>query len=225
MGWKASFIIVSDPVWPADEGLLRKMGFLDLVKKDEQPFEAVINPKEHWVYIGKYKDNLIICTQDVNSGFFEETVTPVEERLHGLFPKSEICAVVLHSVVNLWGFAVTINKEKIRAMAGSADDGTFLEMGAPLPEEMELLSKAYKDENGNRVYNLNDDPDDLYSEDAVGENYVFEICARYFGEDLDGADAEVLSTMMTGYTYKELQSKIVYSAPKQISNKPWWKIW
>lgn len=220
MGWKASFVIINQPGRNAGEDLLNEIGFCNLKKIPDQRFEAVINPDENQVHIGTYQNNIIICSTELSQRFFEETESPQERMFSQLFPDSEICAIVLHSVVNLWGYAVIIKGEKVRARAGSADDGTFLEIGAPLPEEEELLSKSTLNESGERMYALEDFPDDEFSEDAVGENFVFSICRRYFGEDLDYADEQLFQTNFMSYKY----SGISEESPDNIS-KPWWKFW
>lgn len=92
-------------------------------------------------------------------------------------------------------------EKKIRARAGNSDDGTFVEIGEPLDEEKELLSKSKLDENGNKVYVLDEFPDETFSEDQVGENFVFLICKRYFDQELDSAHDLLFKTTLAGYQY------------------------
>jgi hypothetical protein len=150
--------------------------------------------------------------------FFEDNETQIEKTLSRIFPNSEICSIVLHSAVNLWGYAVTQNGQIIRARAGSADDGTFVEIGEPLEEEKELLSKSKLDDNGNRIYFLNDSLDEPFNEDQVGENYVFSICKRYFGEELDRADDLLFETTLTGYSFQTSTKRYPGVKDKKKSN-------
>ena len=152
--------------------------------------------------------------------------------INPIFPNSEICSIVLHSAVNLWGYSVTQNGQKIRARAGSADDGTFVEIGEPLEEEKELLSKSKLDDNGNRTYLLDDFPNEPFNEDQVGENFVFSICKRYFDEELDCADDLLFETTLTGYRFETVkqrtstqQTNKQNSIDKIDNVKPWWKFW
>lgn len=201
MGWKASTIIIHKPTKIDAEELLQKLGFGSLTSIEDETFDGAINPDDNRVYIGLYKDNLLICAPDIPMLFFEEFETPIEKTLKEIFPNAEICSIMLHSTVNLWGFAVIVNGQKIRARAGCAEDGTFLEIGEPLDEEKDLLSKSKLDGNGSRVYFLDDFPNEPFHEDQVGENFVFSICKRYFEEELNNADALLFDTTLRGYKY------------------------
>lgn len=230
MGWKASVIIINKPTQVDNEKLLQELGFTSLTKIEDEPFEVAINPEKNKVYIGSYKDNLLICAPDLPLQFFEDKDAPTEKILSKTFPTSEICSIVLHSAVNLWGYSVTKNGQKLRTRAGSADDGTFLDLGEPLEEEKELLSKSTVDKNGNRVYLLEDFPNEPFEEDQVGENFVFKICKRYFDEELDRADDLLFETILSGYSFHKVpneQKAIEQAHSNQAvrSNKPWWKFW
>ena len=101
MGWKAFVIIINKPSNINNEDLLLELGFKNLTKIDDEPFEVAIYPKDSAVYIGSYKDNLLICESNIPMQFFEDGQTKTEEVLIRHFPESEICSIVLHSVVNL----------------------------------------------------------------------------------------------------------------------------
>jgi hypothetical protein len=92
---------------------------------------------------------------------------------------------------------------------------------------MDLLSKSKSDEHGNRIYLLEDYPDEPFEEDQVGENFVFSICKRYFGEELDSAD-ELFDTTLTGFKYKKVAKETTpndSAQKKGNGSKPWWKFW
>ena len=201
MGWKASVIIIHKPTQADNEQLLKDVGFNNLTKIDDVPFEVAINPDDHKVYIGNYKDNLLICAPDMPMQFIVDNETETERKLKQIFPNAEICSIVLHSTVNFWGYSIITNGQKIRARAGSADDGTFIDMGEPLEEEKDLLSKSKIDKNGKRIYLLDEFADEPFNEDQVGENFVFSICKRYFDEELDSADELLFDTTLAGYGY------------------------
>jgi hypothetical protein len=220
MGWKASIVIIHNPARAANEQLLQEIGFNKLTKIKDEPFETARDPGNKKVYIGTYENNIILCTPDIPMQFFEETETYLESKFKKLFPNSEICAIVLHSTVNLWGYSIIINGTKVRARAGSSDDGTFVEVGLPLEEENELLSKSNLDSSGKRIYVLDDFPDEIFSEDQVGENFVFSICTRYFGVELNSADKTLFDTILIGYKYGS-----IFLEPQQYNSKPWWKLW
>ena len=186
-------------------------------------------PKDGKVYIGTYLEDLIICVEELPMQIIESENSTIEKKLSQQFPDSEICTIVLHSVVNLWGYCIIKNGQKIRARAGSADGGTIIDIGKPLAEEQELLSKADFDENGSKIYQLDEFPDEPFDEDQVGENFVFSICRRYFDEELNSADQLLFETNLTGYAYSKFDqkstSKTTPEKPKQDHAIPWWKFW
>jgi hypothetical protein len=226
MGWKISAIIIH----PAPETdalpLLRDLGFPELYKIEDEPFEVAMNPDDNKIYLGTCKNNLLICAQTIPLMFLDEGLSDAEQFLTAKFPQAEICSVVLHSVVNLWGYAVVKNGRKVRARAGSSDDGTFLETGEPLEEEKELLQQSTINEQGSRIYRLHDNPQDALSEDQVGENFVFEICKRYFGVPLNEDDELLFETTLSGYSYSVQGARPRDAAPEPVkAAKPWYKFW
>jgi hypothetical protein len=202
MGWKASTIIINKPPQLDNEQLLKELGFDKLTKIEDEPFEVAINPDDKKVYIGTYKDNLLICAPDFPMQFFEKQESEIEKKLKKLFPNSEICSLVLHSAVNLWGYSITKDGRKIRTRAGSSDDGTFVDFGEPLEEEKDLLNKSTVNKEGKRTYILDNSDEEPMTEDQVGENFVFSISKRYFGEELDRADDLLFETTLTGYAFE-----------------------
>lgn len=224
MGWKASTIIVHQPSEVNYENLLNRLGFTNLRPIEDEPFESTIYPEEGNVYIGLYKNNLLICERDITHDFIGTDEPVLIKTLTEFFPNNEMCAITLHSAVNLWGYTVMKNSKILRARAGDADNGTYLDQGDPLPEEKELLSKSTLDKNGKRIYQLEDFPDEPFQEDQVGENFVFAICKRYFGEELDQLDDSFFEIMLKGFSHGESASP---TQPKPITptTKPWWKFW
>jgi hypothetical protein len=81
MGWKASTIIINQPTQVDNVDLLRELGFNNLTKIEDEPFEVAINPDNHKVYIGTYKDNLLICAPDIPMAVFLKTRKPKQKRL------------------------------------------------------------------------------------------------------------------------------------------------
>jgi hypothetical protein len=200
MGWKTSCIFIQNP-GNVDHGkVLQTLGFEQYSTIEAEPFEVALNPKEGQVYIGTYKDCLIICTPDIPLQIIETQNSALERAISSIFPKADISAFVLHSVVNLWGYTVLQNGKKIRARAGNCDDGTYLDQGDPLDAEQELLSQSTLDQNGQRVYYFKDDPDEAYSEDQVGENFVFALAARYTGDKEGFPDELLFETELNGYS-------------------------
>jgi hypothetical protein len=229
MGWKAFSILIKPATDISHEALLQTLEFTNFTKIDDEPYDVAIYPDKGKIFIGNYNDTLIISEFNLPQQFCSEELSDTEKKLINIFPGSEIAAVVLHSGTNYWGYSIVKDGKKIRARMGDADNGTTLDYGEPVEEELELLSKSRLNDIGQRQYFLNDNPDEPYSEDQVGENFVFEIYKRYTGESLDNNDEFLFETNLSGYQI---------SAPKKVSSsaqpaqglitketKPWWKFW
>ncbi len=218
MGWKLSMIVVDSNAEFNDKELLTSLGYKQFEKVEKQPFEICMNPDEGALYIGRFKGNILICARNLPLTFLDKSVSKGEQVLSETFPDSEISSLVLHSAVNLWGYSVTKDKKKVRVRAGNSDSGTMVDFGNPLEQEFDLLSKSTMDENGVRTYVFDDLPNEPFHEDQVGENFVFELASRYFGENLDEADEKLFETELQGYKLGNLVQE-----PKnedQNKNKP-----
>ncbi len=241
MGWK-SFIVVVKPFTAYDvEELLKGIDRAGYVPAKETTLEVAIYPDGDNIYIGQYQDCLIICDDVLSSSCLMEGISPEEEFLMKTFPQAEIGVMVLQSTVNFWGYALLAAGQKIRVRAGSSDDGTFVDEGAPLSQEMALLAKSTLDKDGQRTYMLDDFPDEPMTEDQMGEEFVFEFSKRFFGERLERADDLMFETPFQGY-HEAKQTEALPprpvppiegpSYPRQEPSqapssapKPWWKFW
>lgn len=228
MGWKASMIIInSEQKFDKDE-FFNSLGFYDLKKNDKQPFESVINPDDDKIYIGNYNGNTIMCLQHLTFEAIDSSLSRAEVILSNTFQDTDIVTFILHSVANLWGYSIVNNGKKVRVRAGDSEE-LIIERGEILEEEKELFSKSKLNDKGERVYIFDDMPDDEFSDDQVGENFVFDISTKYLGQSLDTCD-ELFETEFEGYTFskskpeKEIESNNI-SIQNQKTKNPWWKIW
>ena len=219
MGWKTATVIVNNTNDINFKSLLEELGFTKFERIEDEPYEVAMNPGDNTVFIGKYKDILLITSWEIADKFFYENNSAYPDLLIKLFPRSEICSLVLHSGVNLWGYAVIKDGQLIRARSGSAQDGTFIDIGEPLPEEMEILSRSTLHEDGTRTYSYKEYDAEPMSEDQVGEEFVFAVSGRYFDEQLHTDDL-LFDTMLEGYTYTKM-----ITDETVVSKKPWWKFW
>jgi hypothetical protein len=193
------------------ETLLRDLGFRLSTPLGELPFDRAIWPARKMIWVGRAGDCLIISSKGLAQQFFEKKSSDFMSLLFARFPESEIAALILHSVVNLWGFALYRNGEPFRRKAGASDDGTYLDEGAPIAEEEELLAKSTLDAEGRRVYRLPEWPDEDFSEDGVGEEFVFAIFGRMTGARPDKP--------------KETAAIIGALPCVGFALRPWWKFW
>lgn len=227
MGWKTSMIFANSEKEVDLDALFASMGIYQLTKVDSELFDLVMNPKDEKIYIGKHNGNTIICMQDIPLESLDIRMSRAETALSEAFDNADVVTFVLHSVVNLWGYSVVENGKKIRVRAGSSDGGTMIEFGDILPEEKGLMSQSQIDENGQRIFTLDGHPEYEYSEDQIGESFVFNISAKYFGEALDCSD-DLFETSFDGYTFSTSRPNPVEPPiePKMELKKvakPWWK--
>lgn len=202
MGWKLSMVIINTKQDFDEKEVFDALGYSNLEKCDTEYFDSIMNPRDGKIYIGKYNGNVIICMQDLPLEAMDRNLSKAELVLSKIFPKTEIATFVLHSVVNLWGYSIVNDAKKIRVRAGSADAGTAVEYGLVLEEEKELLSKSKLNDAGERVFIFENMPEDEFMEDQVGENFVFELSAKYLGKNLSACD-ELFETQFEGYTFSE----------------------
>jgi hypothetical protein len=108
------------------------------------------------------------------------------------------------------GFSIVRNGAKLRVKSGDSDSGTTIDEGQPIEQELSLLSQSYISPDGKRVYKLGDE---LYNEDQVGENIIFEIFGRYTGVPLDRDDELLFNTSFAGF-------EILPSTPEPVGDSP-----
>ena len=198
MGWKCNSVLLRPaPDERSANSLLGDLGYGGLSPLGEAPYEQAIWPPRETIWIAEINGCLILSAQGLADEFFGARRPALVDRLFARWPHAEIGAVTLHSVVNLWGFAVYRDGREIRGKAGASDEGTFRDFGAPLDEEAEQLACS-RLEGGERVYRLPEFPGEDLSEDQVGEEYVFRIFQRFTGLRPD-RDEELLAMKCAGF--------------------------
>jgi len=203
MGWKTSVIIASQLERPilsdkvvhnperADQLAAKLPG--DFAFVGSSTFEEGAYPSNGNLYIGAYVDSLILGHMDFGSSCFEGDVPAVIHTVAAFLPRSTILALQLHSVVNLYGYALFENGQLIRRRAGSADDGVFLDSGEPVAEEQPLFAMATINSDGEQVWpETYDGVVEEMDHSSMGEEFVFEISKRFFGERFDEFDHDSL---------------------------------
>src|SRR5258706_13191692 len=141
MGWKVSAIIINALLEETNiESIIKSIGYGDLEKIGDIPFDSAIYPEGNDIYIGIYKGNLIIAAQELPLYLIDHESNEIEKRFIKLFPDTEICALSLNSTINHCAFSVIQNGKRVRTKAGDIDSGTVIDLGQPLEEELQLLS-------------------------------------------------------------------------------------
>ncbi len=228
MSWNALAIIIHKPTQIDNIELLEEFGFQNLKEIKDRIFQVAMEPYINTIYIGSYQNNLLICETDLPKQFFKDIETQTEFILERIFPNSEICSIVIDSSVNLWGYSLIKNGRKIRAKAGSAKKGIFVEFGELLEEEKELIGKSKVNKDGQRIYFVPGIDYEPNTENEFGINFVFAVCRRYFGKELDHADELLYETKLKGYSFENYKFKEAAksSTLEPMENKKvWWKFW
>ena len=197
MGWKIYSIIVQGQGKSDFQDVINKLNLTSFQLKGESYFESALNPSSGHLYIGDVKSNLVIFHPEIPMTFLEPEVLEHEKLLNNLFPDSEICALILNSTVNLWGFSISKAGQKIRVKGGAASLGTMVDKGDIQEEEKELLERSQINENGERMYRFPRHPEEEYSEAQVGEEFVFELSKRFF--KVRFSTAEIMETTVNHY--------------------------
>ncbi|NIG54889.1 hypothetical protein [Chitinophaga sp. Cy-1792] len=220
MGWKLYATFVSPTHEVNFDDLLGRLELPPLTPIEDEPFEVALYPDEGQIYIGEHNNCLIITNYELTDACMTSEFSPLEEVLMAEFPDAEICTLVLHSVVNYFGYAVIKNGEKIRVRAGDSEYGVGIDEGSPLEEELPFLhSPRFKDDNSRRISR---DGNNTYV-DWDGEGIVFAIAGRYFGEPMDRNDALLFETNLKGFSYPVADP--IKTAAANTASKPWWKFW
>lgn len=194
MGWKASCIVASQHDSPQLETLppynaeLAQRIVTALPIAEHRPikvttFEEGIHPDQ--LTVGAYDGSVIIGHHAFTDSCFAGKVPDVIRAINSVLPKARALAISLHSVVNLYGYAYFDGLSLIRARAGSADDGVFVDIGEWLPEERPLFAKSEL-RNGERIFfeEINGTIEE-FDHSAFGEEFVFELSKRFFGQRID----------------------------------------
>ena len=136
-------------------------------------------PEDDSMCVGAYPGGVLICHADLAGALIHGNAWSRVNRslrpdfrdtvLH-LFPGGEVMSLALHCVTSLWGFSAYRAARRIRTVAGSAEDGVFVNSGVPLSEEVPVLARA--------TPAMLDLP-------AAGEDLVLAASARMFGSRID----------------------------------------
>jgi hypothetical protein len=203
MGWKASIAFATDE--PGYFGSMPKhdeqraeqwRGQLGLDRFDPvgiERLDAAIYPRNGALYVGAYPRGVIVCHSRLPGHFFDEesrrkiwgtssAFKDFKSRFLDFYPGGEVLALVLHSVVDLWGYSVYARGALVRCAAGTADNGLIVSTGIPLSEEARILASC---------------PIEEVSEKVLGEDLVFDVSTRMLGKRIDEFDE--LPHLLTEY--------------------------
>lgn len=197
MGWKLGMLILDPAPKMEYDKFVRILGYngkkLEKSTKLDFEYQASI----YHLNIGVYQNKLVITSGDLPYKFYTEKPDSLELELIKNFPNTRFYACSLGSATNSWGYCILEPKDKIRRIRmGSADMGVILDIGKQLEEENIFFNNSYINDNGERMYKIKGHSEN-YSEDQVGENFVFELFKRFFGVDFFEIDGFGETEMIT----------------------------
>lgn len=184
MGWKAACIITGDfsPAYlsempehlpdRADE-IYKEMGYERYTEREESEFE--VYPEQGTVVIGAFEKAIVLADQDIIFDCFENREHAYFKKALSLYPQGKLLMVVLHSVVDYFGYAYYENGVLVRELSGTAEDGVQSEVGEPQPEEQAIYARS-KIVDGERVI--------TEKRDWAGPEQFIDQSLAMFGEDL-----------------------------------------
>lgn len=183
MGWKLN--LLARRAQPGDDfdGLARALGF-EAPARETVSFERALHPSPG-VALAHWNDHLLLLSSPLVEPLLSSPSPSASARatLEALGPQP-LRVATLHSVTNLYGYALFENGKLIRGRTGAADDGLIWQQGSPFeweqPEEDEF----------------------------DGEQAVFHFLTPALGWSLDTASDQLYSLQLKRYHAAGLVAKL-----------------
>ena len=191
MAWNKYYIVVTNQQGATPTDILSKLSLTDYQSAGDANFHQTNKSAD--LFIGNYKDNLVIANPDLTYGFFAAEPTDIEKRFVAAFPFSKIAALAENSTVGEFGYSLIDNGQRIRVKHG-CDGEIYTDIGEKLAEEEEILAGHIFDPE-----ELDEMREDMH-EDEVQNMVSFEaswrtpaqISKRYFGDIIDNLDTDAI---------------------------------
>ncbi len=196
MGFKSACIIAGDCPYgylgtlpkhdPARaDHVIKRLGYPKPSKRQPDFLEPY--PDSGSYIVGAYEHAVFLADQDVIYECFENREHTFFKSALSLYPEGKLLMLVLHSVVNYFGYAYYENGQLVREYAGSAEQGLISEFGQVQPEEQTSFANS-EIKNGVRIFRVEvNGVTEECEVDLVGETLVFEIARKFFGQTFDEA--------------------------------------
>jgi hypothetical protein len=197
MGFKISMIAIKNPVVQIpEEELLAHLGFGSLLLSENTTLGTCMYPCDKSVNIGTYNNCILICEDYQLTNILEtqvslEALSDYENILSALYPGSEILTVACHSVVDYHMYSLVKDGKKIRFK--SVSGGMPVRMyGEEIEEEKKIYAQSAVI-NGERLFSYRPDTEEFeYYEDAMMEEFTFNVAARHLGVNIVKENADEL---------------------------------
>jgi len=196
MAWNRYYIFVKNIRSTELSDILPKLNLGHYKPLREVTLSATNKPTT--LFAGFYNGNLMLVHQELVFKFFGPVQSEEEMRFIETFPESEIAVLVLNESVGLFSFALIDRGTKIR-MKDGCDGEIYNDVGAPLPEEMEVRSEEIFMEE-----DLESMKEDGMTEADIQAMIEFEasyrvpdrLTKRYIGGDILSMDTDIVKLIM-----------------------------
>jgi hypothetical protein len=184
MAWNKYYIVVTNQQETTSTEILTKLGLNDYQPAGEANFHQT--NKSDDLFIGSYKDKLVIANPDLTYGFFAAEPSNIEKRFVTAFPSSEIAALAENSTVGEFGYSLIDNGQRKRVKHG-CDGEIYTDIGETLPEEQEILAGHIFDSE--ELDEMREEMDEEEVQNMVNFEASWRtpaaISKRYFGDPID----------------------------------------
>ena len=185
MSWKANTSIFRSTQKVDDVNLLKALGY-NFVQNRNSNLDRQLYTQKYFC-IGEYKDITIICHEELTLlGVATSNKSNFENLICSKFQPEIMLSFGLQGSMNVYGYSLIENNIKIRVNAGSLQ-GKIYEFGNRTKEE-ELVYIENVLKNSERF----DVKDKRIIESYFGEEFVFELSKRFFGQSLDQIDLNTI---------------------------------
>ncbi len=173
MGWKLSVVARPSQSSDSPNGIAEQLGY-SVNTSEAITLDRGLYPAPG-VAVGCWNEHLILLSEDLAETLLSEPEPTAQVRhLVGLIGPSKLFVGMLHSVTDLYGYALFENGRLVRGRVGAADEGVIWQHGTPWDWEPK-------------------------EEEFEGEQAVFTFLSEVFGSPLDMADDKLFKTEFQRY--------------------------
>jgi hypothetical protein len=191
MAWNKYYILVTNQQGVTPTETLTKLNLTSYQPVGQANFHQT--NKSDDLFIGSYKDKLVIADPYLTCEFFATEPSDIEKKFVAAFPTSEIAALAENSTVGEFGYTIIDNGQRIRVKHG-CDGEIYTDIGEPLAEELAILAGHIFDPQELDEMRKEMDEDEVQSKVTFEASWrtPAEISKRYFGHRIDNLNTDAI---------------------------------
>jgi hypothetical protein len=189
MGWKIFLIIITNAANVETTEVPQKIGFDQLKPSKEIKLQEA--QYEQGISVGKHEDKIFIVSRGYVFDFFNKLPSELEKRVTTAFPNSEIAALAIYSVSDVYGYSIIQNGVRQRVKAG-ADLEVDIDYGNKLQEENDVAKEKLFDKEHLEEMKKDYSKEELQKviDQEISFRTIFRLSKRYFGSEFDRTDSD-----------------------------------